>query len=153
MSIPHIFLVEDHLPDVLAFRESLARCGIAFTLEHYDDGEKAACAIAGLSTPPDLFVIDLYVPLVSGFDLIQEIRNHETTALVPMAVLTGSGDEGDRARSEQLAADDYIVKPQNLTEFVDRIGGAVRSLLEKAEARYPPPKTEARPKTDSAASE
>lgn len=45
----------------------------------------------------------------------------------------------DRARSERLDADDFIVKPQNLTEFVSGIGAAVRMLLEKAETRCLPP--------------
>lgn len=132
MSIPHIVMVEDNLPDVMVFREALARRGIAFTIQHFADGEQAANAIAKMAEGPDLFVLDLNLPRVDGLTLLRQIREASVTSRTPVAVLTTSQAAADRARCEALGVDAFVVKPGDFTEFVDLVGGTVQLLLSKA---------------------
>lgn len=129
MSIPHIVMMEDNLPDVMVFREALARRGIAFTIEHFSDGDKASAAIASMTESPALFVLDLNLPRVDGFALLCQIRQREATARTPVAVLTTSHAERDRSRCDALGADAYVVKPGDFTEFLNVVGSAVQFLL------------------------
>lgn len=122
-------MVEDHLPDVMTFRESLARRGIAFTLEHYSDGEAAANAFAAMTAAPDLVVLDLQVPRIDGFDLLERIRGNAVTARTPVLVLTSSNAERDRVRAQQNGADSYLVKPSGFVEFMNAVASGIQRLL------------------------
>ncbi len=129
MKDSHIVIVEDNPPDVLVFREALRRRGMAFTLEHFVNGEDAAKAVSFRSMPPDLFVLDLNLPRIHGLELLQLIRSNPVTAGTLVAILTSSQAPGDKARAEGLAADLYLVKPDGFKEFVDRVGAAIEELL------------------------
>ncbi len=137
LSIPHIAIAEDHFPDVLAFRESLARRGIAFTLEHYSDGETAAKAIAAMTAPPDLLVVDLNLPRVDGFEVLNQIRNNPVTRHVPVMILTSSSAPADRIRAQQYGAALYLVKPGEFGEFLKKVAAGIQSLLAESGSALP----------------
>jgi DNA-binding response OmpR family regulator len=133
VSTPRIFIVEDNPADVLLVREALNNRGVTFSLEHHSNGEDAAKAIAAMMDAPKLFVLDLNVPRVHGFELLRIIRACPAVSHVPVAILTSSQAPTDRARSEQYGADAYIVKPQGYDEFVTLVGAAIgRFLTNKA---------------------
>lgn len=138
----HVVLVEDNPLDVLVFREALRRRGIEFRLEHYANGKEAAKAIASMTQPPDLFVLDLNVPRIHGLELLRAIRELPAIAPAAVAILTSSPAPADRARAEESGADLYLVKPDGFQEFVNQIGAAVEQLLNRrssadgAEARF-----------------
>ena len=131
MSDFRILLVEDNAPDVLLIKEALEHHGLAYTLELYTNGEDAARAIAEAVDPPDLFLLDLNVPRLHGLELLRIIRELPVMAHVPVAIITSSRAAGDRAESEQLGADAYIVKPTRYTDFKTQVGQAVAELLER----------------------
>ena len=80
---------------------------------------------------PDLVVLDLMLPGVSGFDLLQEIRQRGD---LPVILLTARAEEVDRVSGLEMGADDYVVKPFSPRELVAR----VRSVMRRS-ARTPPP--------------
>lgn len=131
MSILHIVIVEDNPPDVLVFRECLRRRGIAFTIEHYLNGEDAAKAIVATTAPPDVFVLDLNVPRIHGLELLKVIRANPLTARAAVVILTSSRMADDRTRAEQEGADLYLIKPDGFREFVDRVGAAFEDFLNR----------------------
>lgn len=131
MSILHIVIVEDNPPDVLVFRECLRRRGIAFTIEHYLNGEDAAKAIVAATAPPDLFVLDLNVPRIHGLELLKVIRANPLTAHADVVILTSSRMADDRTLAEQSGADLYLIKPDGFHEFVDRVGSALEDFLNR----------------------
>ena len=63
-----IMLVEDNVADVLLLKESLRHLAISFNLEHYENGEDAANAIAAMTDPPDLILLDINVPRVTAWN-------------------------------------------------------------------------------------
>jgi two-component system phosphate regulon response regulator PhoB len=83
---------------------------------------------------PDLIVLDLMLPGLSGYDVLQELRRREDTRDLGVVVLTARREEGDRIKGLELGADDYLVKPFSPQELVLRIGAVLRRLASPAVA-------------------
>jgi CheY-like chemotaxis protein len=126
-----VFIVEDNDPDVFLIEEALRSQGIAAELQRCRDGEQAIRELSriGESRLPDLIVIDLNLPRVTGFDVLQHARTLTPLARVPMLILTSSQSKVDRALAFQLGADAYIAKPPTLPEFLSVVGSGIRELL------------------------
>jgi two-component system phosphate regulon response regulator PhoB len=75
---------------------------------------------------PDLIVLDLMLPGLSGYDVLRELRRHPEIGDVPVVVLTARREEPDRIRGLELGADDYVTKPFSPQELVLRIGAVLR---------------------------
>lgn len=87
----------------------------------------AAGALAqARQTPPDVAIVDLGMPGVSGFDVIRHLKKLHATA-VHVIVLTGQDDEASRAEAFDAGTDDYVLKPIGLSEIRRRVSAAVRT--------------------------
>src|ERR1051326_5129297 len=73
------------------------------------------------SAPPDLIVLDLMLPGVSGYDVLQELRRQPETREVGVILLTARKEEVDRVKGLALGADDYVVKPFSPKEPLLRV--------------------------------
>jgi DNA-binding response OmpR family regulator len=78
------------------------------------------------SSTPDLIVLDLNLPGMSGFELCRRFRTEEETRRTPIIMLTARTEEGDKVRGLDLGADDYITKPFGVRELVARVRAALR---------------------------
>jgi DNA-binding response OmpR family regulator len=74
---------------------------------------------------PDIIILDLGLPDISGFEALKEIRSFST---VPVIILTVKGDEGDIVRGLEWGADDYIVKPCGQLELLARVKARIRDM-------------------------
>lgn len=119
-----ILVVEDD-PDIgnLVTRY-LEKAG--FSVELLTSGRDALTAVA--ANPPDLLVLDLMLPHVSGLDICRTVRGNAQTSTVPIIMLTARAEESERIAGLELGADDYIAKPFSPNELVAR----VRALLRRA---------------------
>ena len=79
---------------------------------------------------PDLIILDLMMPQISGIEVCREVRKSSN---VPILMLTAKGEEIDRILGLELGADDYIVKPFSPREVVARIKAVLRRVNESAE--------------------
>ena len=70
---------------------------------------------------PDLILLDLGLPKKDGREVLSEIRADENLKEIPVVVLTGSTDEADVAHTQMLSVESYLVKPVNLTNFLEVI--------------------------------
>lgn len=99
----------------------------ALELEGYEVGE-AADGGAGLrmynSFKPDLILLDLMMPGLSGYDVCRQIRRGD--AGIPIIMLTAKGEEIDKVLGFELGADDYVTKPFGLRELSARIAARLR---------------------------
>jgi two-component system phosphate regulon response regulator PhoB len=77
---------------------------------------------------PDLIVLDLMLPGLSGFDLLGELRRRPEIADTPVIVLTARRDEIDRIKGLELGADDYVTKPFRPQELVLRVAAVLRRV-------------------------
>lgn len=113
-----ILLVEDD--DSLASVYTTRLQAEGFDIRRVADGEEALASAR--TYKPDLVVLDVMMPKVSGFDVLDILRNTPETANVKVIMLTALSQESDQERAKQLGADDYLVKSQVvISDVVDRI--------------------------------
>jgi two-component system, OmpR family, phosphate regulon response regulator PhoB len=77
---------------------------------------------------PDLVVLDLMLPGLSGYEVLEELRRRDESREVGVLVLTARREEGDRIKGLSLGADDYLVKPFSPQELVLRVRAVLRRL-------------------------
>ena len=110
---------------------------IAALIAHFLDKAGYASDIVGdggralahtLSAPPDLVILDVMLPGLSGLDVCKALRADNRTAALPIIMVTARGEESERILGLDAGADDYIVKPFSPNELMAR----VRALLRRA---------------------
>ncbi len=89
-------------------------------IDAYDGRESLEMALAN---KPDLILLDVMMPEMSGLDVCREIRKNQTT---PIIMLTAKGEEIDKIVGLELGADDYIVKPFSPREVIARVKAVLR---------------------------
>ncbi|HEY4910554.1 MAG TPA: response regulator [Methylomirabilota bacterium] len=87
-------------------------------------GEEALAQVR--QSPPDLVVLDLMLPAMSGLEVCRRIRQEQATATLPIVMLTAKADEVDRVVGLELGADDYVVKPFSPKELLARVRAVLR---------------------------
>ena len=124
MAKHHILIVEDER-DIAGL--------IKHTLERNTDSEAQvvwsgdAALKAMTDRPPDLLILDLNLPVISGVEVCRIMRSRSDLKQVPVIMLTARTSEDDRVTGLEIGADDYITKPFSLRELTAR----VRSLLRR----------------------
>jgi len=98
-----------------------------FRVARFSDGQKAYDA--AMSEAPALVLLDVKMPVMDGFEVLERLRKTPAYARIPFVMLTSMGSEGDIVRGFELGADDYILKPFSPAELVAR----VRRLLARGE--------------------
>jgi len=119
---PHILVVEDEAALVELLRYNLEEEG--FRVSAAADGEAALAAVA--EDKPDLIVLDLMLPLISGLEICRQLRRRPETRGLPIIMLTARGEESDRIRGLDSGADDYVTKPFSPSELVARVRAVLR---------------------------
>lgn len=113
-----ILLVEDD--DALANVYLVRLQAEGFDVRRVANGEDALAA--AISYKPDLVLLDVMMPKVSGFDVLDILRNTPETANLKIIILTALSQESDKQRAVQLGVDDYLVKSQVvITDVIERI--------------------------------
>lgn len=121
---PHILVVEDEAALVELLRYNLEEEG--FRVSAAADGEAALAAVA--EDKPDLIVLDLMLPLISGLEICRQLRRRPETRGLPIIMLTARGEESDRIRGLDSGADDYVTKPFSPSELVARVRAVLRRV-------------------------
>ena len=113
-----ILMVEDD--DALAGVYKLRLEAEGFELRRVNNGEDALAAAREFK--PDLVLLDVMLPKVSGFDVLDILRNTPETANLKVIMLTALSQDSDKQRAQQLGVDDYLVKSQVvIADVVERI--------------------------------
>ena len=119
-----ILLVEDNPDDEFLTRDALRTGGVEHEVVVVRDGAEALEWILGgvganaNHRSPDLVLLDLKLPKMSGFDVLERIRSDTRTRELPVVVLTSSSEYQDIHRSYATGANSYVRKPVNFSEFV-----------------------------------
>jgi two-component system OmpR family response regulator len=129
ISKQRILVVEDEAKISQIVAAYLRRDGYQ-VLQAQDGREALELARAEL---PDLIVLDLMLPAISGWDVCRELRRNPRTARVPIIMATAREDVSDRIVGLELGADDYVVKPYDAKELVARVHAVLRRVAEQRE--------------------
>ena len=121
-----VLVVDDELKITRLVRDYLEQAGIAVLTA--SDGPGALAAVR--AAKPDLVILDLGLPGMSGLDVTTHLRRSSS---IPIIVLTARSEETDRVVGLELGADDYVVKPFSPKELVAR----VRAVLRRVGAAHP----------------
>lgn len=120
-----ILLVEDSVADVELTLEALSEATIAYEVTVVREGAAAlahllANANANASGPgrPDLVILDLNLPKMSGHEVLAAMRDHDDLRRLPVTILTTSSAEADVVRTYDLGANCYLTKPVDVDQFV-----------------------------------
>jgi two-component system phosphate regulon response regulator PhoB len=127
----HRILVVDDEPDITALvAYHLAKAG--YRVSTASSGAEALRAAS--EEKPDVVVLDLMLPGLSGYDVLTELRSREETRDVGVILLTARREEVDRIRGLSLGADDYLTKPFSPQELTLRVAAVLRRLQSPAVA-------------------
>jgi adenylate cyclase len=122
MSVPARILVVDDTPANVKLLADLA--GVkGYRVSTASSGAEALAAIA--AAPPDLVLLDVVMPGMSGYDVCRAIRANGATAVLPVIMVTALDPVAERVKGLEAGADDFLSKPINAAELLAR----VRSLL------------------------
>jgi two-component system, OmpR family, phosphate regulon response regulator PhoB len=119
-----LLLVEDDraLADLLIWHFEREGYSIVRTA----DGDEAL--VLAEERTPDLVILDWMIEGVSGIEVCRRLRRKESTAAVPIIMLTARGEESDRIRGLETGADDYVTKPFSPRELLARVGAVLRRV-------------------------
>jgi len=113
-----ILLVEDDTALAAVYKSRLELEG--FEIREVNNGEEALSA--AIQFKPDLVLLDAMMPKISGFDVLDILRNTPETANIRVIMLTALSQPKDKERAESLGVDDYLVKSQVVIgDVVERI--------------------------------
>lgn len=126
MNSIHILLVEDNEGDILLTTEALEERKIVNKISVVRDGKEALDFIfkKGIHTnaeTPDLVLLDVNLPKKSGHEILQTIKENETTTHIPVIMLTTSSSERDINLSYKHHANCFITKPVEVDKFLEAI--------------------------------
>ena len=128
-----VLLVEDNAYDAELTIRELAKFHMANNLVHVKDGEEALHWLfgegqyaEGREVPhlPKVVLLDIQMPKLNGFEVLEKIRSDNRTKTTPVVILTSSNQDPDIHKCFELGANSYIVKPVDF----DRFAEAIRNL-------------------------
>lgn len=129
-----VLVVEDNPGDVRLIKTGFAESGVEHSITHVSDGEKAFEYLYQrngneFDATPDLTMLDLNVPKVTGRDVLKRMNGDPDLASIPVLVLTGSRADTHVLETYRLGADGYFVKPVNPYEFISFVGTIANSVI------------------------
>jgi CheY-like chemotaxis protein len=122
-----ILLVDDSNLDVELTLDAFREANLSNKIEVANDGQQAIDYLLGNnkysdreSYPlPDLILLDLKMPGIDGFDVLERVKTTPMVKRIPVIILTSSKEQGDRALSYDIGANSYLVKPVSFNGFID----------------------------------
>jgi DNA-binding response OmpR family regulator len=118
-----VLVVEDEQDIGSLIKHTLERIG-GIDVETVQTGDAALRMVT--ERPPDLILLDLNLPVLSGLEICRIIRARPATAHVPIIMLTARTSESDRVTGLDVGADDYVTKPFSLRELAARVRAVLR---------------------------
>jgi DNA-binding response OmpR family regulator len=132
--LQNILIIEDD-PDIAeSLHYNLKREGFRAVIA--ESGEKGLRLALDNKSAPDLVILDLMLPGMSGMELCRRLRREPATEKTPVIMLTAKAAEVDRIAGLDIGADDYIVKPFSVKEVIARVRAVLRRVEKDEVAKY-----------------
>ncbi|MEM7019888.1 MAG: response regulator [Pseudomonadota bacterium] len=137
-----ILLVEDNPKDEMLMLRAIKKNDFDGEVMVVRDGAEAIDYLISISIEnkkelPDIIFLDLKLPKMGGFQVLEQIRAHLPTQRLPVVILSSSDESADITKSYQLGANSYVCKPVDFAEYNNMVAALVRYWL--ADNHFPPP--------------
>jgi CheY-like chemotaxis protein len=113
----HILVVEDNAGDIFLIKEGFHGIGAAFDVHVVKDGLGAIDFVEHGKPRPDLVILDLNIPGLSGHEVLRRLKSNPEFMEIPVVVFSSSNSVHDIRTSYKLRANSYVKKPSDLDEF------------------------------------
>src|SRR6266853_4945715 len=117
-----VLVADDDENDVLLLRRAFQKAGLSHTIVRVKDGEEVINYLAAVGAngkpSPNLVLLDLKMPRLDGFDVLEWLRNRPERLAVPVVVFSSSVLPKDKEKAETLGALEYLVKPDNFDSWI-----------------------------------
>ena len=130
MARHRVLIAEDEGDIAGLIKHALERSGDA-DAEIVGSGDAALRSVR--DSPPDLVILDLNLPVVSGVEVCRILRSNQASAQVPIIMLTARTSEDDRVSGLEQGADDYVTKPFSLRELSARVRAVLRRVAPRGD--------------------
>ena len=117
-----VLVADDHEPTLVGMRDLLEAAG---HIVHTATNGAEALRLAAIERP-DVILLDVVMPGLSGTTVCGELKRATETRLTPVILISGSGDRGTRLGARQAGADDFLNKPIDAEELRVRVSSAIR---------------------------
>ena len=117
----HIFVVDDS-PDNIFLLESILN-NVNYTITGFDGGEEMLSHLA--NNPPDLIILDVMMPGMSGYEVTERVRANRTLPYIPILLMTAHA-QASLVQGLDAGADDFIRKPSDVNELRARVRALLR---------------------------
>ena len=118
-----VLLVEDNAGDAVLIRQVLADIATPVHLHIARDGEQAVLMLTDSDFKPDLILLDLNIPRISGLALLDRWNSLD----IPVVVFSSSVNELEQKRALALGARDFVAKPTDIQAFIDVVTGIIHT--------------------------
>jgi CheY-like chemotaxis protein len=135
-NVPLILSVDDSSGDTLLLQEAFGRTTSHAELRVAPDGEAALTLLGKMSPLPQLILLDLKLPRMSGLELLQELKSNERYRSIPIVMLTSSQSPTDITTAYSRDCNAYVLKPSDFSKLV-KLAQLINDFW--LEAIQPPP--------------
>ncbi len=125
--IKTVLVADDDQNDVFFLRRAFDKAGLPYPLHDVRDGQEAIDYLSGNANYqdrsqfplPDLLLLDLKMPRMSGFDVLEWLETRQELSHLPVVILSSSDQPSDIEKAQALGADDYHVKPIHFDDLME----------------------------------
>lgn len=118
----NVLLIEDSKGDILLIDSAFEGLGIKYELTVKDNGKEALAYIieaeSGKTRLPDFIILDLNLPIINGFEILERIRQSLRLKDIPVIIFSSSEEEKDKSRALALGATAYFTKPVDYDAYM-----------------------------------
>jgi CheY-like chemotaxis protein len=120
-----ILLIEDDTIEVMKLKRAIKKLELTHEILEAKNGEEAISMIHGGMALPDIILLDLNMPKISGIEFLKILKEDEVLKYLPTIILTTSSNRKDVLECYKLGVAGYIVKPLKYDHYVDKIGNTL----------------------------
>lgn len=116
-----ILLIEDNLIEIMKMKRTISFLKLDHTIQEAKNGEEALEILKDKSKIPDIILLDLNMPKISGIEFLSIIKNNDELKHLPTIILTTSDNQKDLYECYKIGVSGYILKPLKYDDYVKKI--------------------------------
>lgn len=116
-----ILLIEDNTIEIMKMKRTISFLKLSHTLKEATDADEAFVLLNGKSKLPDIILLDLNLPKISGIEFLSMVRNDVKLKHIPIVILTTSNNHKDIVACYKIGVSGYILKPLKYEDYVKKI--------------------------------